>query len=224
LGFDRNTLPGTASSILPITWHPLLSAASSRGRLDWGLIGILCLAERRRSCPTPGILPSQRHRAGAGWIGVYASIHRRRAVFWGKPSVDGTVRSAATSPRQRVQRNFNVGTIPSLSSTRLIQPTNGRRDRPSSKERVELTGFQAFQGTSYGALFPVPAFPCPLSWALFQVPSLAFPPSGFLILVLSSCRNPPKAVRVALFATSATIVLSPTFSARHHLQSRAIRL
>jgi len=162
LGFDRNTLPGTASSILPITWHPLLSAASSRGRLDWGLIGILCLAERRRSCPSPGSLTSQRHRSGAGWIGVCASIHRRIAIFWDKPSVDGTVRSAATSPRQRVQRNFNVGTIPSLSSTSLIQPTNGRRDRPSSKERVELTGFQAFQGTSFGNRFPVPSFLFPL--------------------------------------------------------------
>ena len=139
------------------------------------MIGIPCLAERRRSCPSPGSLPSQRHRSEAGWIGVCASIHRRIAIFWDKPSVDGTVRSAATSPRQRVQRNLNVGTIPSLSSTSLIQPTNGRRDRPSSKERVELTGFQAFQGTSYGALFPVPAFVGPISGALFGLPSFLFP-------------------------------------------------
>ena len=194
------------------------------------MIGIPCLAKRRRSCPSPGSLPSQRHLVEAGWIGVCASIHRRIAIFWDKPSVDGTVRSAATSPRQRVQRNLNVGTIPSLSSTSLIQPTNGRRDRPSSKERVELTGFEAFQGTSFGARFPVPAFVGTISGALFGLPSFCFPHSWSLFLPKPTKSSTSGTVRYVSNNCSIThtllldIVLSPTFSSRHHLKSPPIRL
>jgi hypothetical protein len=76
----------------------------------------------------------------------------------------------------------------------------------------------------------VPAFVGPISDALFGLPSFCFPHSCSLFLPKPTKSSTSGTVRYVSNNCSIThtllldIVLSPTFSARHHLQSRAIRL